>query len=96
MTVAEMIAAIGEVSRRVGSVEGKLDGLIETVEDLARRTRSIEDAATADRAVASRVAAMRAEGTITKRWVINTLIAFVVAIATVAGLAIAIASQVIK
>ena len=95
MTAAE-IAAIGEVSRRVGSVEGKLDGLIETVEDLARRTRSIEDAATADHAVASRVAAMRAEETITKRWVINTLIAFVVAIATVAGLAIAVASQVIR
>lgn len=95
MTAAEA-AALASLSRVVGEIDGKLDMVLATQAEHGMRLRTVEDAANADRAVASRVAAMRAEGTITKRWVINTLIAFVVAIATVAGLAIAVASQVIR
>lgn len=93
MTAAEA-AAIGALARTVGEVDGKLDMVIASQADLSSRLRTVEDAVNADRAVASRVANIRAEGTITKRWVIQTLIAFLVGISVIAGTAVAVAKAI--
>lgn len=81
------------LARALGEIDGKLDLVIGTQKDHGDRLRKLELVAEADRAVASRVAQMRADGTITKRWVIQTLIAFLVGIAVIVGTAIAIAKE---
>ena len=95
MTAAEA-AALAALSRTVGEIDGKLDMVIATQAEHGQRLRTVEDAANADRVVAARVAQLRADGTITKRWVIQTLIAFVVALTAIAGVVLAIAAQVVQ
>lgn len=89
MTAAEA-AALAALSKVVGEIDGKLDLVLETQREQGGRLRALEDIAHADKAVASRVAQIRADGTITKRWVIQVLIAFVVALATIAGVVLAV------
>lgn len=89
-------AAIAALARTIGEIDGKLDTVIDAQREHGTRLRSLEDVSVADRAVASRVAQIRAEGTITKRWVVQTLIAFVVAMATIAGIAAAVVAEVVR
>lgn len=89
MSFVSPALTLTDVALRIGGLDAKLDGIIAELDDQGRRLRNVEDASIADRAVASRVAQMRADGTITKRWVIQIAIAIVVAAATVGGLIVA-------